>query len=140
MTQRIKVLIDDKTLEKLAEVARSLPNPGKEREDNLRMFLNVWQYMHMIANDKLTIHATLDRLHVLNDAALAQLRASADLADEEVSKREQQLVEQKDKQAASVAKQKAGELYGALQLKPSFFGFGVDLKALFKMFKGNQKE
>ena len=140
MTERVKVLIDEETLDKLAELERSLPNPGKERADNLRMFLNVWTYMHMVADDKLPIHATLDRLHVLNDAALAKLTASADLSGAELSEREQQLLEQKDRQAASIARQKAGELYDALQLKPSFFGFGVDLKALFSMFKGKPKK
>jgi hypothetical protein len=134
MTKRFQLLVDDETLKKLAELDLTLNAAAREKAGNLSKLFAVWRYMDMVADDKLPIHATLDKLHVLNDAALAELQRTADLSDDEVERKERQLIEQKEKQS-SVAKQKAGELYEALQLKPSFFGFGVDLKAVFKMFK-----
>lgn len=119
----------------LAELSRTLPEP---RSDKLAKYLQVWQYMQMIADDKLPIHATLGQRHVLNDAALERLQAIIHLSAGDEPRRASQLIEQKAT-LQETAKQKATELYGALQLKPTLFGFGVDLKEVFKMFKRTRK-
>ena len=49
MTKRFQLLVDDETLEKLAELDLTLNAAAREKAGNLNKFFAVWRYMDMAA-------------------------------------------------------------------------------------------
>ncbi|MGE8064069.1 hypothetical protein [Pseudomonas sp. NPDC089569] len=135
MALQINFNLSPEEIGKLDELISTL---GPSKTDSVRHLLSVWQYMNLAKSEQLPIYASFDQLHILNDAALEEVKVSATYNEHLKALRAQELVEQKQHEM-SVAKQKAGEFYDALQLKPGLFGFGVDLKQVFKMFQRKKK-
>ena len=129
MSKRVVFNLSSDDMRRLVEFSRSI---GSSKAESVQQLLSIWEYMDMAKSDDLPIYATLDRLHVLNDAALEEAKASARLDQHLKEKRAEELQALRRRRQDSPGKM-ARELYDALELKPGAFGFAVDLKKVLAM-------
>lgn len=124
----IKVVLDI-TEEDLKQIQKLIDDEKLTISGGVRKLLSVWNYMEIVKNEKTPIYASLDRLHILNDAAIKEIESLAILNEHVRIHKEKEMENQKELSVKNM-KHKAKDLYDALEMKPGIFGFKMDLKKI----------
>lgn len=124
----LKVILDINE-EELKQIQELIDDGKITTSGAVRKLLSVWQYMDMAKEEKTPIYASLDKLHILNDAAIKEIESLATLDEQLRINREKEMEKQKELSVKDM-KHKAKELYDTLEMKPGIFGFKIDLKKI----------